>query len=94
VVLDPRQLVGRQLGIADDGAVGTDEGDSRRHEPSNGISLGIEFGRSRGGPMGQYLSREPHFVGEAALDALVEAAAHRPRHQCGGHRQGDYRAQE
>ena len=67
--------------VADDGAVGRDEGDARRHEPAERVGLGVELRRRGGLAVRQRFGGEPRLVDERALDALADAAPHAPRHQ-------------
>ena len=81
MVLERRQLVGGQLRITHDRAIRTDERHARGYEPADRIRLGVELRRGCGLPMGQRFGRQARFIDQAALDALVETAADRPRHE-------------
>ena len=94
MVLDRAELLGAQVGVADDAAVGGDEGDAGAEDPPDRVGLGVELDLGRRGVVREHLGGHARFEPELALDPLLQAPPHRPRDQRRRHRHRQRRRRE
>ena len=91
VVLDGAQLVGGQVGVADDPAVLGDKRDPRPEDLPQGVGFSVQLRLGRRAAVGEDLRGHPRFDAELAFDPLFQAPPDRPRHESRRHEHAEHR---
>ena len=96
VVLHRRDALERLGRVADDAAVGRDEGDARAEQLAEAIGFLVELGdRGSGAALrAEQVRGQPRFGDQRRLDPRVDLAAHRRREQHAGDGERDDRGRE